>query len=559
MNLIHNILLLLLPPYLCKAANDLPNKTSHHTDFCPRLQKVYDGEILVENALSGLNISAALSLRNGETEPIWKIMLDTIARLGKFNVIYTSTGGIAENQTWSDKLYAELEIYDIYVDWWSRNMERLNKGILFPEGWWEGDTIMIVKTEEKKSLDFWAFAAPFSGALWILIVCVTLVTGMVYVLLDYLRSRRTGDLELDSDMQRALYLSMNAFVGHSEFDPKGTMMRVLTLSMNFMFLILLAAYTANLASFLVVKNSSRIEINQFDDVMKLRKNVCVLRGYPYIKSVSTKYPGSESLMIPFENEVDMYQALQNGECLVLLSSMEDWRNHERDAIYNINCGMKWAGRRVEAVPASFALRTSFNHCRALLHDVLDFFLIKMRSDGTLQEVWDNYRDFKLANTCDTGATTTKTAKVSQLNVFNMAGIFLFHLAILIITIIGEIFLFCCSPTEHKQTVKKEIIEGKNSGVEYMKRIGRSSRHIEEETPDDDHNVPSTSEDEALLATTEGAPISRREVALHIEKMEQRFATDLKQLKNHLNFEQSDHASNSDTTLSNSPNASQCSS
>merc|ERR1711862_120114 len=126
------------------------------------------------------------------------------------------------------------------------------------------------------------------------------------------------------------------------------------------------------------------------------------------------------------------------------------------------------------------------------------------------------------------------------------------------------FLFCCSPTEHKQTVKKEIIERRNSGVEYMKKvshisIGRSSRHIEEETFDDDHNVPSTSEDEALLATTEGAPISRREVALHIAKMEQRFATDLKQLKDHLNFEQSDHSTNSDTTLSNSPNASQCSS
>merc|ERR1719203_1855408 len=72
------------------------------------------------------------------------------------------------------------------------------------------------------------------------------------------------------------------------------------------------------------------------------------------------------------------------------------------------------------------------------------------------------------------------------------------------------------------------------------------------------NVSSAPEEQVHLNTTEGASISRRDVALHIEQMEQRFAMDLKELKNQLNVEQIDHSNNSDTSLSNnSPNASQC--
>merc|ERR1711982_289069 len=55
------------------------------------------------------------------------------------------------------------------------------------------------------------------------------------------------------------------------------------------------------------------------------------------------------------------------------------------------------------------------------------------------------------------------------------------------------------------------------------------------------------EEQVLLNTTEGAAISRRDVALHIEKMEQRFAMDLKELRNRLNVEQTDHSNNSDTS------------
>merc|ERR1711862_77801 len=155
------------------------------------------------------------------------------------------------------------------------------------------------------------------GDLWSLIVLVTISTGVVYYLLEYLRSFRHGDRELDADFKKVIFLSMNAFVGHSEFDPRASSLRMLTISMNFMYLILISAYTANLASFLVIESSSRIDINNFKDVIKHQKRICVERGLAYVDAVQKKYPESKHLMIEYENAKDMFLGLQNQKCLIL--------------------------------------------------------------------------------------------------------------------------------------------------------------------------------------------------------------------------------------------------
>merc|ERR1712176_1559124 len=98
-------------------------------------------------------------------------------------------------------------------------------------------------------------------------------------------------------------------------------------------------------------------------------------------------------------------------------------------------GMKWVGRRVELVPASFALRASIEYCRTLLHDVIDFYLIQMKSDDVVEEIWNKYRELKIENTCnisdEKGSESSEDS--SQLNVVNMAGIFILHVSVIAFT------------------------------------------------------------------------------------------------------------------------------
>merc|ERR1712241_1211802 len=112
----------------------------------------------------------------------------------------------------------------------------------------------------------------------------------------------------------------------------------------------------------------------------------------------------------------------------------------------------------------------------------------------------------------------------------------------------------------KQEMKHELYESKKKAVKKSKETFRRRSVAGADDVDESETSALNEcapEEQVLLNTTEGAAISRRDVALHIEKMEQRFAMDLKELKNRLNVEQTDHSNNSDTS-NNSSIASQCS-
>lgn len=461
---------LVFPIYFGNANNetnsDETNVISYKTNLCGRQRQLQGQKVLVENSLKGMNITASLA-GDGETDKIWKIMMDEVARQAGFNITYNATGGVGFFKNYDEKLYYETGVYDVAVDWFTRRPDRLNTGILFPEAWWDADTIMVVNMKEERKRNLMAFLEPFTNGLWFLIFMVTILTGLMYFILDYLRSKRHDNKELDADLKKSLFMSMNAFVGHSEFDPKATSTRLLTFSMNFLYLVILSAYTANLASVLVAKNSSTVEINDFKDVLRARQNICVQRGLAYVDSVIQKYPDSKTLMKEYETAEEMFQGLGNGDCLVLLTSVEDWKSKQRQRTFNKDCGMIWVGRRVEPVIASFALRASADLCTGLLNDVLDYYLIKMKADGVMDKIWFNYRNTNLNNTCSVSDNTYTDNNELNLSVPDMAGIFMIHLACMCLAFFGECFLFCACVSDKQKIIKDDS----------RKTLGRSTREL----------------------------------------------------------------------------------
>merc|ERR1711862_295261 len=175
----------------------------------------------------------------------------------------------------------------------------------------------------------------------------------------------------------------------------------------------------------------KLPCNQgIEDVIRKQDNICVEKGAEYVNAVQTKYPLSASLMIMYDTTLDVFQGLNNGDCAVALTTVEDWKNFKRDKQYNVNCQMKWVGKRVEFAPASFAVRSNIDKCTALLNDVIDVYLIQMKADGTVQEIWDNYRDANLPHDCMKAEGEGYDSATQSLNVMNMAGIFIFHGAVM---------------------------------------------------------------------------------------------------------------------------------
>jgi len=119
------------------------------------------------------------------------------------------------------------------------------------------------------SLDLWSLVEPFDSAAWWSIWGTVLLSGVIYFLLEYMDHQGTIHAAAEDDVHthhtrhslrevsqgiwQYMFHSFLLFTQHFQFQPRSFATRVYTGSLSFWALIVVATYTANLASFFVVK------------------------------------------------------------------------------------------------------------------------------------------------------------------------------------------------------------------------------------------------------------------------------------------------------------------
>ncbi len=141
---------------------------SYRTNICERYFQVRNGTMEVKDALRGLQLSTLLGNYSGaylnyndETgiDPInpgmVAVLLDDLAERAGFT--WRDSFGLymdprpEYNETWSGYLVWGVEKYDIVGDWWGENLERVNLGMSFVQGWHDSSLILIGKKDTSKS------------------------------------------------------------------------------------------------------------------------------------------------------------------------------------------------------------------------------------------------------------------------------------------------------------------------------------------------------------------------------------------------------------------------
>ena len=74
---------------------------------------------------------------------------------------------------------------------------RENQGASFPEGWYDGDMIIIAKVDDQvsNSFSFMSWSTPFTGEVWILIIFTLIFSGWV----AYWLEGKSGRKQLAAD------------------------------------------------------------------------------------------------------------------------------------------------------------------------------------------------------------------------------------------------------------------------------------------------------------------------------------------------------------------------
>jgi len=442
----------------------LGSNETFRSSFCDIHRRVEKGVIPLRFALKDFKLRPGIFRYQLDKEtgaiaevdpPIGIKMLDEIARRGQFQWrdSYGVVDSPGENQTWDEVLAWSVDTYDINGDWFLRTTERLADGILFPEKWYDGSLIMVRKQSEDDDFFSWmAFLKPFSYTLWCLIVASILISGFVYWAIEFIGC--DGDqTKMEVSFRESIFQSFLNATGQYIFDPREPGNRLVAFSTCMLFLIILAAYTANLASFLVIRNSPDLVINDIQDVVKNDLRTCVWRSTTSENYMRERYETAK--LVLKDSLEDSYLGLDAGDCDIVLTTIGTWETKKSDLVYNADCRKEWVGRVVQFNDAGFSLRDSVDLCSSLLRDVISLHLLEMKRDKTYATIWDTHRRKSATNNCNEDAAD-KVDDLIELKAINVGGIFVLHAIILILSV-GITFF-----SKHRRVQRAKLSRGGNT-------------------------------------------------------------------------------------------------
>ncbi len=172
--------------------------------------------------------------------------------------------------------------------------------------------------------------------------------------------------------------------------------RLLAFSWSFWVLIVIAAYTANLASFFVTQNLVSGQVATITDAVRLGKSICVVSDSVIEADIRTQF--SLARLVYGETTQQMFQNLKNGECDLIATALGRWNLERKNRAVNLKCDLSWNG--IIQLPGSAGISLSgTSFCYASIGEVVDFHMKGMVVDGTLDRLIDKYEsvDFNVCS------------------------------------------------------------------------------------------------------------------------------------------------------------------
>jgi hypothetical protein len=456
-------LTLLVSPYSSYVQAQSPSLTAtpfdysvrHRQSVCERQQLFFDanGTMDLRDTLTSLQLRPFLELGrffhldenndNGaiptQDPGILVVLLDEVAARGGFT--WRESYGVFSigdrgNGTFSELVKWSVETYDILVSRVATSIDRMANGVSFPKGWYDARLIMVgIEQDDSSSLDVWSFTKPFSAGVWGLIGVTLCVSGLIYMGLEGFDEGSDSQV-LENKPFENVFIASLMFTGHFEYRPTSNGARLLTLSLAFFCLLVKSAYTANLASYLVVDKVSSIRIDSVEDAVSKGYRICVIDTSIADESLTRAFPAANIVRKLVEK--DMYVAVRSGECEIALTTFSSWQEFSRDSSVNGDCQMSWIGRVFREGEAGFAtISDSGSLCTSLIRDVVNLLLVEMTDDGFIDRAWESELN-TIAGQCDS-STDSQDNDSGQLTIQAMGGTFIIHFVLTAVAVCISLF------------------------------------------------------------------------------------------------------------------------
>ncbi|CAF3875615.1 unnamed protein product, partial [Adineta steineri] len=358
------------------------------------------------------------------------------------NLLQTNMGFIPQitlvpsNNTYNDLVYAVANgMYDMVVADVTVTSAR-REIVDFSASIFDDSLRIIIREASSINIDWLAFLKPFSRTLWLTILGTTIYASILIFLLERHHNEALQDRSVVSGSAMSAWYSMAIVLACApDFNITTAAGRLLTVGLYILSLILVAAYTANLASDLTIQKSQSV-VSGIDDIKNGKipfSRIGILVGSAmedyYLQEISD---GSRNFY-PLTSIGEAYDKLLNG---IIDASIMDVGPLEY-ATTHIYCNLTLVGADFDASAFGIVYQKDWIYAKEL-----DVNLLSLRENGTFDTLRTKW--FEGGDCSQTDDTST------AMTVESMAGLFLTFGVISILSLLLFVWL--------KRSVIKDYIQ-----------------------------------------------------------------------------------------------------
>jgi Ligand-gated ion channel len=377
-------------------------------------------------------------------------VLESIASLGQFKWNYTvipAQGSLTDDVFGLNVTSKYDTLAKVYID----TMMRRQLGFGFTPALLDASLAFVTNTDAinqgSATVDYFNWLKPFSYDLWGGIIAVIFLHGFFQAFLAYLfniRQQSRADSEVPETpskrdcnwscfrtfyytMFNLCYRSAQTLLQVGYLEPKGALGKSLNGIFGLFMLIIVASYTASLASFLISSNVVLNPIQSISDTNRLGATVCFRKGGASIALTTQLYPNINVLQTTTSSNTEVLNYLNSFKCDAGIMDLKDWQVMSVSAA-NAGCKNVLTGPLIRQESASLIYQDDYTQqCTGFFGDVLSSLITILNDRYVIGQLWLDTLDAYTASDCDAGAaggssTGTSTASLQMRDFY---GLFVF--------------------------------------------------------------------------------------------------------------------------------------
>jgi len=316
--------------------------------------------------------------------------------------------------------------YDLVVAWTPPRDYRIARNWNFLFGFMDTSLVLIVQPSviDPQWYDvMFSFLRPFDTFVWIALFGVIVITAYVYALVEKGHEDFSENVMSHGAFFHSLYLTMVLFTGAGGFQPGTIGGKLLNLAFSFLILLTLSAYTANLASLLVVKSSRSAPVQSLEQAAA--EGVPVCNCYVSSEQQLNKVPGLQQ--VSTASSLETLEGVMTGKCPVGIGRQFVWEAQRMTKAGNPTCSLTALPVKVDSESSGFVSMEVNDKCTNRAMQFLDAANLKMHEQHFFRHLSLKYYEKASDNSCPNGGFRADVLSDSlSLSLSSLSGIFILY-------------------------------------------------------------------------------------------------------------------------------------